>query len=122
VIRRIFRGILSAMGYSLQKDIMESHDSDQIISRALEQWRVTPRSNPSFRAAVWSRIEAVRGDLSWSGYARAHAAVLGGALALALALGGWVGRETARSRVDADRAEIASAYVQALDARLMTMP
>jgi hypothetical protein len=92
------------------------------VSRTLGDWEVRPQRDPGFRSAVWARIERVKARRSWTGYARSHAAVLAGALAVALAVGGWVGRERAQARVAADRAQIASAYVQALDARTMSLP
>ena len=101
---------------------MNSPESNDFLSRALADWRVAPRRNPQFRAAVWARIGAARAAVSWPGYARAHAAVLAGALVLAIVAGGWVGTERAQARVAAERAEIVTAYVQSLDARAMTMP
>lgn len=101
---------------------MNSPESNDFLSRTLADWRVAPRRNPQFRTAVWARIDAARGAVSWPGYARAHAAVLAGALALAVLAGGWVGTERAQARVAAERAEMVTAYVQSLDARAMTMP
>lgn len=101
---------------------MKSLEADKRLSQALADWRVDPTRDSGFRTAVWARIAAVQRAASWSSYARAHALRLAGAMAVALVLGGWVGREQARSRVEADRAEIARAYVQALDARTMQMP
>ena len=101
---------------------MKSPESDEMLSRALADWRVVPRRDATFRAAVWTRIEGARRAPSWTGYARAHVALLAGAMAAALVLGGWAGRERAQARVAADRAEIATAYVQSLDARTMRMP
>jgi hypothetical protein len=101
---------------------MNPNENEQPLSRVLGDWRVEPRRNPRFRAAVWARIGAEARPATWPGYFRAHAVVLTGALALALAAGAWVGREEARARVAADRATIASAYVQSLDARAMRMP
>lgn len=101
---------------------MKSLEPDERLARALAEWRVTPRRDALFRASVWARIEATRRTSSWMGYARAHAVGLASAMALALVLGGWAGREQARAQVAADRAEIATAYVQSLDARTMQMP
>ena len=98
---------------------MKSPEEDGSLTRALADWRVAPRRDPQFRTAVWARIEAARSAPSWNGYARRHAPALAGALAVALVLGAWVGREQARARVAADRDVIARAYVQALDARTM---
>lgn len=55
-------------------------------------------------------------------YLRAHTSLAAGALAIALVLGGLAGRTQARERVSHDRTELARAYVQALDARAMSMP
>lgn len=100
---------------------MNSPETNDFLSRALADWRVAPPRNPQFRAAVRGRIEAARAVVSWPGYARAHAVVVAGALGLAVLVGGWVGREQAQARVAAKRAEMATAYVQSLDARAMTM-
>ncbi len=98
---------------------MESPQKDDSLSRILGDWRVAPPRNPSFRAGVWSRLEAARAALPWPAYLRLHAAALTSALALALVLGAWVGREQAQARVATDRDTIARQYVQALDARAM---
>ena len=101
---------------------MKSPESDEMLSRALADWRVVPRRDATFRTAVWARIEGAEKAASWTGYARAHVALLTGAMATAVVLGGGGGREQAQARVAADRAEIATAYVQSLDARTMRMP
>lgn len=101
---------------------MKSEESDEMLSRALADWHVVPRRDAAFRTAVWARIEGAQAAPSWTGYARAHGALLAGAMAVALVLGGWAGREQAQARVAADRAQIATAYVQSLDARAMRMP
>jgi hypothetical protein len=98
---------------------MNDSKIDESLSRTLADWRVTPRRDPQFRTAVWARIEAARRALTWTGYLRRHAPAMAAALAVAVVLGAWIGREQARARVEADRNEIASAYVQALDARTM---
>lgn len=92
------------------------------LSRTLADWRVTPSRDPQFRAAVWGRIEGLRGAPTWSGYLRGHAALVAGALALAVIAGGWLGRGEARSRVAAERTAMVVEYVQSLDARAMRMP
>ena len=101
---------------------MNPPENKDSLSRVLPDWRVAPRRNPHFRTAVWARITAESETVSWPGYLRAHVALLAGALALALVLGAWVGREGAQARLAADRAVIADAYVQSLDARTMRMP
>lgn len=100
---------------------MNPAERDECVARTLSEWRVDPPRNPQFRAAVWARIRGGGHGAAWADYARAHGLAVAGALALALALGGWAGRERAQARVAADRAEIARTYVQALDARAMAM-
>jgi len=97
-------------------------NSSDPLSRLLLHWRLRPQRDPNFRAAVWARIDRQRSAPTFGTYVRAHASLVTGALAVALLLGGWVGREQARAQVSRDRAEIVRAYVQALDARAMTRP
>lgn len=105
--------------YSVATELMSASKPDESLSRTLADWRVTPPRDPQFRTTVWARIEAARRAPSWAGYVRLHAPAMAAALTIAVVLGAWIGREQARTRVEADRNEIASAYVQALDARTM---
>lgn len=98
-----------------------SHSPDE-LRRELRGWRVNPTRNSTFRPEVWARIRAPAAPASWGGYVRRHAPAVAGALALATAVGAFTGREQAQARVAAARAEIATAYVQGLDARTMRMP
>ena len=101
------------------------NSSRESLEQLLPVWRVQPRRDPQFRAQVWERIaEAQRTGavpVSWTGFARGHAAMVVGALALALVAGAIGGRSQARARVAAESARIATAYVQSLDARSMAM-
>jgi hypothetical protein len=101
---------------------MNSPHSQSELSRILAEWTVAPPRDPQFRAGVWQRLQRARRPVSWTGYARNHVSMLAGATAIALVLGAWVGREQARSRVAAERAQIVAAYVESLDARAMRMP
>jgi len=98
----------------------EPADTSDTLDRVLNDWRVAPARNPQFRAEVWARIGA--GAQPWSVYARRHGAMVAGALALAVVVGAVTGRERARAQTAADRAQLASAYVQGLDARSMVQP
>lgn len=100
---------------------MSSQEPQSFLPETMANWRVKPRADPNFRAIVWERISARSQVASFGHYVRAHGSLVASAFAIALLLGGWVGREQARTRVSHDRAEIASAYVQALDARTMPM-
>lgn len=92
------------------------------LSRALADWRVAPRRSPQFRATVWARIEAARRAPTWTGYLRAHGALVAGALAVAVIVGAWRGREQARERDATARAALVADYVHGLDARWMRSP
>jgi hypothetical protein len=92
------------------------------LSRGLKVWRVAPAGAPQFRAEVWARIGRAGRTESWAGYLRGHTAAVAGAVALAVVLGAVGGRSSARARAAADSARLASAYVQSLDARSMTLP
>ena len=99
---------------------MNASEPDDPLPRTLADWRVTPRRNPQFRTAVWAHLEATRRAPSWTSYARAHAALVAGAFAVALVLGAVGGRDRARAEAESDR--LASSYVQAMDARAMRRP
>lgn len=101
---------------------MNPPEPDDSLTRALAGWRVAPRRDPQFRTQVWARLESARRAPSWSGYVRAHATLVAGALALAVVVGALTGRERARARTEADSSRLADSYVRALDARTMRLP
>jgi hypothetical protein len=103
------------------KPNMPSSESDASLSRALADWRLEPRRDPGFRAAVRARL-AAPGGLSWSEYVRQHAIPVAAACGLAVVAGGWIGHAQARARAAADREQLAESYVRALDARTLPMP
>jgi hypothetical protein len=92
------------------------------LSDALASWRIAPRREPQFRALVAARIGSARRAAGWPAFARAHAMLVAGTLALAVIIGALTGREQARTHVAADSGQLATSYVQALDARNMRMP
>ena len=53
---------------------------------------------------------------------RAHGALVAGALAVAVMLGAWTGRERARGSEAQARAALVADYVHGLDARWMRSP
>jgi hypothetical protein len=101
-----------------------SSPPDDPLSRVLADWRVTPRRNPQFRREVRARLApgGTAVDGSWISYARAHVATVTALLALAVVVGAIGGHERARARLEAESGQIATAYVQSLDARAMQMP
>ena len=101
---------------------MNLPESSEFLSRTLAGWRLVPRRSPDFRAGVWARIEASRGVPSWGVYARTHAGLVAGILAVALLAGALTGRGKARTRVALEREGLANSYVESMDARLMRMP
>jgi hypothetical protein len=98
---------------------MPPSDHHSKLSLVLRSWILSAPRDPQFRSSVWARIEARGRTVSWPVYLRGHAAALAGALAVVVAIGGWVGREQAQARVAADREQIAQSYVQSLDARTL---
>ncbi len=92
------------------------------LDELLGAWRVRPSRDPQFRARVRERLRAAPTPASWSGYVRGHAGVIAAVMAVAVVLGAVGGRSQARAHVAADSDRLASAYVQALDARTMRMP
>ena len=101
---------------------METPQNPDPLSRTLAAWRVQPARNPQFRGEVWARIGAVGAAVPWGAYARRRSPALLSAIALAVLVGGFLGREQARTRAAAESARLAAAYVQGLDARAMRMP
>lgn len=101
---------------------MEPSNPPDSLSHALRAWRLTPARDPRFRPAVGSRIAAQASAPGWGGYVRRHAPAVAGAMAVAVVLGALTGREQAQARVATARAQLATAYVQGLDARSMRMP
>ena len=101
---------------------MNSSNPNETLSRALAVWRLTPPRNPRFRAEVWSRLEAGQRAPTWTGYVRAHGAIVAGALMLAVVLGAWTGRMQAHERDANARAALVANYVHGLAARWMRLP
>ncbi|QYM78237.1 hypothetical protein K0B96_13120 [Horticoccus luteus] len=98
---------------------MTTPEPSDDLSALLHEWQVRPERDPHFRARVWRRLEARRGEASWAGYLRAHARPAVGGLALALLLGAWSGHAAARHHTNAQREAMVKDYVRALDARTM---
>lgn len=98
------------------------NSSPDPLDPVLGAWRVQPTRQPEFRAQVWSRVAAAGQPENWARFARAHPAVVSGALGVALVVGALSGREQARAHTVAESNKLAAAYVQSLDARTMTLP
>ncbi|HUG12639.1 MAG TPA: hypothetical protein VMM36_16605 [Opitutaceae bacterium] len=96
-----------------------THDT---LKPVLGAWRVSPARSRDFSTGVWRRIEARRNRDSWAAFARGHPAMFAALIVIATASGGWVGAESARSRVAEHSAAMADSYVQSMDARQMEMP
>jgi hypothetical protein len=99
---------------------MDTHRPPDSLTRTLANWRVAAPRNPHFRAEVWTRIQAAGDALPWGAYVRRHAAALSGALALAVAAGAVTGQGWARAQTAAKSAKLAAAYVESLDARVLS--
>ena len=94
------------------------NDTNDPFSEALADWRVNPPRDPSFRAGVWARVEAMRRE-PWAAYVRRHALTSGLALLDVVAAGGWIGMRQAHVRVDQDRAMLVQVYLEKIDSRLV---
>ena len=86
----------------------------------LKDWEVHPSSNPSFRTAVWSRIEKRRQRLSFRFWLRTEQLVgqpLGAALVVAAMLlaGGAGGTAWRQREMNQERAVGFTAYVLAVN-------
>jgi len=90
------------------------------LSRALQNWRVSPPADPNFRPGVWQRIGG-RAGTSWPAYLRAHTAGWSLAAVLALSAAGYTGRALARAHVHADREAIVMTYLVELDPRVQAV-
>lgn len=101
---------------------MNPAESESSLTRALAEWRLTPRRHPNFRADVWARIERDRRAPTWTGYLRAHGALVAAALAVAVIVGAWSGRARARTQDEQAKAVLVTEYVRGLDARWMRSP
>ena len=101
---------------------MPHSHNDDLLSRTLAEWRVSPPPDPLFRASVWARIESASRPSTWTKFARAHAALVSSLFAAALLLGGLTGRLQGRHEAAAVRNAIAAEYVHALDPRWLRNP
>jgi hypothetical protein len=119
---KLFCGFFAGTGYTVPNETMSAPDSDLPLRRVLTEWRLSPPADPSFKSAVWARIEAHEQGTGWATFVRSHGAWVGGGVALALVLGAWSGRTQAHAKTAAERAAVVHSYVQSLDARTMRMP
>jgi hypothetical protein len=101
--------------------VMKMKSPDEKLSEVLTEWRVAPAPSAGFRPGVWAKIGRAGRDVTWTGFVRARAMPCALLVAGALIVGAWTGREQARGRVEAGRAEILKSYVSGLDARTMAM-
>ncbi|MEY4202260.1 MAG: hypothetical protein RLZZ265_4000 [Verrucomicrobiota bacterium] len=88
------------------------------FSRTLADWRVSPKSDPNFRPAVWQRI-GQRSRETWAAYVRAHLAAWTVAGAVALVAASWTGHLFARAKLDSSREQMVVSYLGNLDPRVM---
>lgn len=113
-LEKNFEGFLRFACIILKSAAMDSHDP---LSRTLKTWKVTPPPSPTFRSAVWQRIEALKrapGE-TWGNYLRAHLAlwVLVGGVSLLGA--GWIGHSAGEVRTAKARELLVTHYVESLD-------
>lgn len=82
----------------------------------LQAWIVEPARDPAFRSSVWSRINRNR-PVDFTAYLRRHALTSGGALALAVLGGVWLGHTQAETQARKDTDLLSKAYLASIDAR-----
>jgi hypothetical protein len=98
---------------------MHSNQPHDPLSDALQQWRVQPARDSSFRTRVWQRIDG-SARLTWSAYIRGHLVGWSVTAMLALVVAGWSGHAMAQSRLEAERNAMVVSYLSGLDPRVMT--
>jgi hypothetical protein len=97
---------------------MSPTDPRDSLSETLAAWRVKPRSLPSFRPAVWQRIQ-VRAGETWTGYMRAHLAGWSAVALVAVGVAGWTGHAAAQLKLESSREQMVVSYLGELDPRVM---
>ena len=96
---------------------MKPSDSPDSLSSVLASWRVTPSSDPQFRPAVWTRLEAVT-RRTWAAYVQAHLARWSVVAALGIITAGWAGHAAAQARLEGQREAMIVNYLGDLDPRV----
>jgi len=97
---------------------MNPSDPNDPLSRILADWRVSPKSEPDFRPAVWQRIQQ-HPCATWSSYLRAHLVGWTVTAGLAIVVAGWTGHSVAQAKLEDRRDEMVVSYLGKLDPRVM---
>lgn len=98
--------------------VMSSDPKRDDLTQLIREWKVAPRVDSSFRAAVWDRIGKRRSQAdvsvgSWIvGARRLTAAVV------ILVTAGWTGVALARQQLKSDQKVLLARYVEELDPRI----
>lgn len=85
---------------------MKKSSDDEKLSQLLrDNWNVSLRPNPNFRAAVWARIETFRHQpATWGGWLRNHirgvAPLALASIAIAIAGGGFLAKASSQHQRD----------------------
>lgn len=99
---------------------MNLPESKDPLSDTLQAWRVTPRSSPNFRPAVWARIQRERrAGETWAAYMRTHLVGWTVGATLVVVAAGWSGHWAARAKIEAGREQMVVSYLGNLDPRVM---
>jgi hypothetical protein len=93
-------------------------NSNDPISQPLAAWRVQPKPDPSFRPAVWQRIQQ-QTRATWASYVRAHLVGWSVATGLVVVAAGWTGHSLGQAKLDASRDEMVVSYLGKLDPRVL---
>jgi hypothetical protein len=94
---------------------MKSPNKDK-LALLLPLWKVTPKSNPGFRAAVWAKIEATSQEpLTWGGWLRMNVGTVA-PLAVAVVTFSIVGGGIAAKTKASDQREVLiERYLSSID-------
>jgi hypothetical protein len=96
---------------------MTSDSQDGSFRQSLrENWHVSPRRNPDFRAAVWARIEAGRrAPATWAAWLRVNVRQVATLALVAITIAGAGGGFIARTQADHEREQLVQRYLASID-------
>jgi hypothetical protein len=93
-----------------------NHNQDPLGPLIRKSWTVSLRSNPNFRSAVWTRIEASRQlPATWSGWLKLNFTAVAMYAAASIVLAGAGGGYLAATQANRDRDQLIQRYVTSID-------
>lgn len=93
-----------------------NHNEDPLGPLVRKSWTVPIKSNPNFRSAVWTRIEASRHlPATWSGWLKLNSTSVAMYAAASIILAGAGGGYLAANQTSRDRDQLIQRYVTRID-------